>query len=634
MKFILTIALLSVLKLLVSQTSLDALIESFEDKKYRDLNNTSEIIQNIHAYTKSKISEERVKAYTSISDYYALKGQFTKSLLYLDSAAKILETNNIRLNSNLVLKKGILQSNSGANYEALELYKEALVLASKEGPLETANVYLAIGEILRKAANYDMATKYLDSAQLCLESVDNSEIILARIYNRKAAVLNETGNTKESIKLSNIALNYAIKTNNLDLIATSYNEIGYAEWHLDKTKGLDKVLKAAKLWSEIGKNRYEVSALLNAVKFYLEDGAKDSAVQLLNRCDSLVNENPWYGIKAEIFKNKDLIARSENNFKDAYEYHARYHHYNNLYFEALKNEKIQRIQYDFRLKEKDADIKSKEKLLATERKTLAQKEKINKKLMKRERLIIVLLIIAVILFLSVYWSRKKVIKQSAQIEEKNVQLNESLENQSFLLREIHHRVKNNLQVITSLLEMQSKAQENEKTRQVLLESRSRVVSMNLIHSKLYQQENLSRVQMEEYIISLHREIAILYKTDFKPDVILEIEPVYINTKLAVYVGIMLNELITNSYKYAINSERSFIKIVGSQKGDNLHLSYEDSGPGFDYELFEKPKPNSIGLRIIKNMLRQLNAEFDFKTNDGIKLSMIIKEKNYDPDTRG
>ncbi len=360
----------------------------------------------------------------------------------------------------------------------------------------------------------------------------------------------------------------------------------------------------------------------------------DSAVHLLSRCDSIVNGNPWYGIKAEIFKFKDMIARSEGNFEDAYNYIGQYHHYNNMYNEALRNEKIQRIQYDFRLKEKDADIKLKENLLVNERKSLVQKEKINKQLKKRERLEVVLLILAVLLLLVLFWSRKKVVKQSEELEETNFQLNEALENQSFLMREIHHRVKNNLQVITSLLEMQSKAQDNEHTKQVLMESRSRVASMNLIHSKLYQQEDVSRVKIDEYIFGLHGEIAALFKPEVKPKVMLDIEPVSIDTKLAVHIGVMLNELITNAYKYAIGDSESCLTIEVSKHGNELTLKYQDNGPGFDYALFEPPQSNSIGLRIVKNMLRQMAARYELDTSGKMLLKMEIKLRENDSDNRG
>jgi PAS domain S-box-containing protein len=168
------------------------------------------------------------------------------------------------------------------------------------------------------------------------------------------------------------------------------------------------------------------------------------------------------------------------------------------------------------------------------------------------------------------------------------QIESSLKEKEVLLREIHHRVKNNLQIISSMLNLQTNYITDEKSLAIFEESRNRVRSMALIHEKLYQNESLSSLNIKEYIIELVNNLMRSYRTNNRISAVINISDIFINTDTAIPLGLIINEIVSNSLKYAFPSQRNGKITISLNSFDNekFQMVIEDNGVGMpeDFEL--------------------------------------------------
>ena len=205
----------------------------------------------------------------------------------------------------------------------------------------------------------------------------------------------------------------------------------------------------------------------------------------------------------------------------------------------------------------------------------------------------------------------------------------SLEEKNILLQEIHHRVKNNMQIISSLLNLQTRYVDNEEAVNVLKESQNRVRSMAMIHEKLYQSNDLSHINFVDYIQSLVSNLFYSYNIkNLQIKSILEIDDIRLNMETAVPCGLIISEIVSNSLKYAFPNEMHG-EILVSLKSveDGYELIISDNGVGLPEELdFDNNK--SLGLILVKSLTEQIDGEITIHRNHGTEFKIRFKELKY------
>lgn len=208
------------------------------------------------------------------------------------------------------------------------------------------------------------------------------------------------------------------------------------------------------------------------------------------------------------------------------------------------------------------------------------------------------------------------------------QIKNSLREKDVLLKEIHHRVKNNLQVISSLLNLQSGYIQDNQTHELFRESQNRVRTMALIHEKLYQSQDLARIDFGEYVLSLVSMLFRSYGTT-SGSIKLEtrIDPVFLNIDTAIPVGLLINELLSNSLKHAFPADQGGTICIDfhAHDGDQFVLIFRDDGVGVPQE-FDLDKAPSLGLRLVKILTNQIGGELTFHRNGGTEFKIIFKEQ--------
>ena len=217
-------------------------------------------------------------------------------------------------------------------------------------------------------------------------------------------------------------------------------------------------------------------------------------------------------------------------------------------------------------------------------------------------------------------------------EKKQISLSivESLKEKEILLKEIHHRVKNNLQVISSILNLQSSFVTDEKTLEILQESRNRIRSMAIIHENLYRTEDFSSIKFSNYLENLSNNLVSSYRINEEVVLETELEDIDLVLDQAIPCGLLVNELITNALKYAWKQgQKGKITIKLFQIDNQINLQISDDGVGLPFNFYEN-KPETLGLQLVETLVEQLDGVLDIQIENGTKY--FIKFENIKSQT--
>lgn len=199
-----------------------------------------------------------------------------------------------------------------------------------------------------------------------------------------------------------------------------------------------------------------------------------------------------------------------------------------------------------------------------------------------------------------------------------------LNEKEILLAEVFHRVKNNMNIVTSLLNLKKNSTDSFEVREALEECRSRVYSMALVHQKVFNSRNIVSLNFKEYADDLVKDIINSLNGSRSVKTKLHMEDVFLELSNAIPCGLILNELITNSYKYAgPNKEQIEIGISLKTVDGMIELQVRDNGPGI--EKGAQNKPNSLGIELIRSLAEQINAECSFVNDNGLVFTMRFKQ---------
>lgn len=207
-------------------------------------------------------------------------------------------------------------------------------------------------------------------------------------------------------------------------------------------------------------------------------------------------------------------------------------------------------------------------------------------------------------------------------KEAQQKISESLREKEVLLAEIHHRVKNNLAVISGLLQMQMWESDNKNAKSALQQSHLRVQSIALVHEKLYQSETLSYIQFDRYLQDLLQTIADIYKKDESDiDIYSNLDALILNVNQAIPCALLINELVINAFKYAFkDNNEGTISIDVEKDEQQVLVKVSDNGRGFD-EVNELSKDPSLGLELVDTLVRQLSGELNLYSSGGAHIEV-------------
>lgn len=225
-----------------------------------------------------------------------------------------------------------------------------------------------------------------------------------------------------------------------------------------------------------------------------------------------------------------------------------------------------------------------------------------------------------------------VVRDISELKAAETEIKNSLEEKNVMLAEIHHRVKNNLAVISGLLQLQVMQSDSEEISKALTDSQLRVQSIALIHEKLYGSDSLAYIKYDKYIQDLIHTINKTYANEhIKINVITNIEDISLNINQAIPCSLLVNEVLVNTYKHAFTGlSQGEITIDIFEKNEKISVVISDNGRGFDDEKEEKKVVQSLGLTLIKTLAAQLGGKYNFSNNEdekGAVFSLTFKKEH-------
>ena len=220
-----------------------------------------------------------------------------------------------------------------------------------------------------------------------------------------------------------------------------------------------------------------------------------------------------------------------------------------------------------------------------------------------------------------------VVKDITELKEKELALKESVAQKEVLIKEVHHRVKNNLQVINSILQLQSAYIEDKKAILALQDCQSRIKSMAFIHESLYQSSDLAKVDFSEYLEALCKNLMYSYQADTRQiSLSFEVQPVSLSLDTAISCGLIVNELISNTFKHAFPKKGKgsiVVELKSASKGHQLIIS--DTGIGMPAGANFK-RSNSLGLQLVVGLVDQIDGKITLENKGGTKFIINFKRQ--------
>ena len=209
-------------------------------------------------------------------------------------------------------------------------------------------------------------------------------------------------------------------------------------------------------------------------------------------------------------------------------------------------------------------------------------------------------------------------------------LEASLREKQALLREVHHRVKNNLQVITSLLRLEAGRSEGAVLLRVLKDMQGRILSMALLHETLYRSGEFGRVELESYVRRLAQQLFRAQGSESgEASLVLDLSPVQVDIDQAIPCGLIVNEMLTNSLKHGFSGgHRGEVRVVLRPEGEKqVYLEVSDTGIGLPAD-FDDRRGKSLGMRLISDLVRQLGGELDIGRGPGARFQVVFSRLRH------
>ena len=335
----------------------------------------------------------------------------------------------------------------------------------------------------------------------------------------------------------------------------------------------------------------------------LFQGKNNEAIEILKR--SLEVATPEFG-------DKFFLGQAYYRLGQAY---AKNHSYKNAFEAMAVSDSLEKEFFFEGSKQKMGLLHTENTLDEKEKLILGMQERINRQSSTQTLISIIsglLLVLSLVLYVT-YENNKK----------KNILLEDQNMEKEFLLKEIHHRVKNNLGIVSSLLDLQADKIKDPKIISAIEESRNRVYSMSMIHQKLYQGKNLSTIGMKEYLIDLSQHILDSFGGEGRIEYTYDLEEMELDVDSAIPVGLIVNELLTNSYKHAFPDHRKgMINITCKHMSeDRILLEVADNGVGLLEFDKDDDQGSGFGTQLIDLLIQQLDGSIMTINGLGTRIRM-------------
>ncbi len=575
---------------------------------------------------KKRISDN----YNNIGHCYKYLGNYEKALDYYHQSLEVTEELKDSAGIAMMYNHIAIIYDYQGNYKmALDHYFKSLRINEQLGiDVEIGAAYGNIGIVFYYLEDYEQALIYQKRNLEMMQKTGEKRgegiayFNIGNIYERQGKYDLALENIKKGMQLR-------IETGDRQGIATGYHNLGLI-YHKQGQNDLavEMFEKGLALSDEID---YKLGIAQNSVNLgmiYYQTGNIKLARSYLENAMDIGMELGYPEIIRASAEWLGRVNAGLNNYREAYQYMLLFEEMDDSLTSAENIKKITRMemQYDF-------DKQEQKMVFEQEQERLRHQEEIKRQKIIKTSFFIGFCLIALMAFfiLRSYYQKKKanelLAEQKEEIQAMNDMLKDSLDEKEVLLKEIHHRVKNNLQIISSLLNLQSHNIEDHSVKGAVMEGQSRVKSMALIHQVLYQSDRLSKINFQEYLEQLVGFLSSSFMpVDKKIMAKVEADNTHLDIDTAIPLGLIVNELVSNAFKYAFREmEKGELRVeIKKHDGESYKLKVSDNGTGLP-EGFDMNQTSSLGLKLVNILTRQLQGELKISNKNGAVFEITFKE---------
>ena len=544
--------------------------------------------------------------------YYIDQAEYEQANERLSSVFQAINSEDFYFSTDNILKAYLLNAKLNSlvgNFDiALNNYLKALDFIDNNGSkINKSEVLIHIAEFYRSYHDVEQARHYLNLAKLLIEEKPENYYQLAKININNAFL---TTNLKKKEEYLKKALNYANDVNSKYIMAMAFEELGVIMDSTGKGNGVDYFLNALDLWREVGDPKREANTLLNIVDHYL--GLGDFAVvqTYYDTVGNILGNHDWIETKIAFYSSKFRYYSLIGNPKMALDNKIQWDDLRQIKMENETKRIVTGRRIAAKIEEKNSLIEFYSQELSNQRNTLI--------------LFVLLILISIILIGYVFYLNQKLRKTNRKISTQNntieglySSVQNNIKEKNLLFRELHHRVKNNLAVLTGIFEYQKGIETNPDMITLLNDINSRIAGIATIHQLVYSKDDFRKVQLKHYFEALvmyigdmqRPQVKIAAEIDCGNDIVLEQSFVHV-------LGIILNELILESIKIARSQENPLKCYIGFEKIDDKYLfNFKDNreipiNKRYGYDKSE------LAIFLIKSLTEELNGSLTVNHKQG------------------
>ncbi len=552
---------------------------------------------------------------------YLRLSQYDDALLLLDSILATFTEQDRRSSAQALTARlrraWVFERTERLDTALNELFALAEASESAGAPAITAEAYLLVALIYEKAERFQRCRTYLYRARRVIQDND-LEPLRSMLAIRTASYHRLNGDPYRAKLFARRALAFAARSDQPYEIATAHLVLSLLYRNDDLVQSQYHLKEAARTYRKVGNPIDYMVVMLNLANVQYRSGQFERALatndSVLNVFRDTVTHKGAEAYAGPAYQYRARVLRALGRHDSAYHYLDVGHQKELQYLRKVADSRILQIEAEFNEEKNGQLIVQQEQQIAVER--------------RRKLLVTGLMAVALgaLIFLG-YGYRKlrganrELARRSKTIQSKNQQLADSLSRQRLLQSEVHHRVRNNLQIVISLLDLQ-REEITDETQQHHLESLAgRVYSMAAIHEVLYQEGKANAVNMQQYVEKLCHYFDQLYSADCPAHYTLDMGDCALDLETAVPLATILNELLTNSFKYA-DPEGTQLRISISlrQTGPTIELYYRDNGTGYPQGTIVD-RAGGLGNYLLRGMSRQLKGSLR-TFNDGGAVAVV------------
>lgn len=557
--------------------------------------------------------KEYFRVVAFLASRYNAKTRFSESKTLLESnLQKPIINKFLEEKAYLKLQLANCYKFQAQNLQALKEYLSVNELFSKiKDSIGLLRINVEMAEYFRKTADYSEAEKYINIGFKLSKSINKDSSLLMRLYGRASAIKNETNRIDSSIYLSFNVLKIAKALKDSLIIAQTLNELGFSYKNKSKVDSSSVLYQQAEnIYEALGDDYNLIHVMNNRAMLYAHNYyPKIEVEKLYFKIIKLVETKKLNFDLSSVYHNlstKEVVA---NDSSKAFFYFIKYHESYIRNISINRDIEISKIKEQYNNQQITKEMSFVSDKLKLSELAISQKNRLNKTILISLITLIIFLVVIVVLMYRLK-NANKLLK--IQNKEKDA-----------LIQEVHHRVKNNLQLISAMLKMQLNSIPDENKKIHLNETARRINAMSLVHEMLYNKDTSEHIVMKEYLIELLEKLKELVIDKTKPiQFNFELDSdIEFNITNSVAIGMITSEIISNAIKHAFkNISLPSIDIKLKKASNSIVLySVKDNGEG----LVEQSNKSGLGTRLIDIFSRQIEAEYEVVDKNGVEYNFKI-----------